>query len=1072
MSLKTTGFPSPEVKIAVVTTVYPGASANTVLEQVTKPIEVAIKGIDGVENYVSNSNNNFSTIAVTISDSANADSVRTKIDSAVKSVVLPTGANAPSIFAPKVGSDEYYYAITAKDDATTTAEMYNAIQIFKTKVEKNSDVNGLQLISAIDKKIVITIDQNKLFTKGISQTDITNQIQLWGLAVPVTQNAEIDGKTTNMTLTISGKTLDEFKDMQITSSVNPRLSYKLKDLVDVSEKYITNGDVQSYIAFKEKDKNITTKGSVFTIDVSDKADLTKYDTELQKVIKTYFDSSSDEFKALSQSDKDLFSKFGLVKVYSVADSNKEQVNEVVSGLIGSKQGEGIFSYAGFILGGIELVFLAMLLFVSWRAAAVSALAIPLSFFFSTIVVKATGNDLNTLVLFSLVLVIGLVVDPALVVLESIQRNLDNGFKGKEAVLKAVDEIGGGLLMAVLTSVLVFVPFGIVSGIFGQIISYIPLTILPALVGSYVVPLVFLTWIGSFVLKRSKSSHHAASEEETLWPVARWMIKINEFILNTPAIIQFIIVVASVAVPVAVAGYFISTKQVKFVQFAEASDADRITVSITRLPQNTLPEAQNRIKDVTSEVITNDNVEYVAPFDSVGLNQTSIILEVGLKPKADRKVKANKIAEDIARSLDDKFKGKFFDITVAVEGVGVPTSAFPIALAIKNVDAATEKRAAEDITKILNSVCKDSNGTLLILGGCSDSKKLVLRVDNGFNSQQTDFIEIKLDRSKLLANPVQPFVVKSIIASQFSSIATTKIATLVQGEQELDIVIANEASGTVKSVEDIKNILIPTLTGKFVKLSAIADISTVESLSSIRRVKGETVGLVNAKPVADYTDQSSVVQIQTLVLKEFNDNYKKNYPSEIDINPYSEGTSASITKSFSELGLAFLLAIVLTYIVLVIFFNSLTQPLVILFSIPLTFLGIFPSLAAFGGGQLGFLEIIGIIILVGLVENVGIFLMDAANQKVREGWDKKKAIAYASGVRFRPIFLTKVTTLVSTAPLAILSEQYRSLSVVVIFGLLASGFISLFISPILYVFFKNVSEKLGNRVKGKPKAEKK
>ena len=140
-----------------------------------------------------------------------------------------------------------------------------------------------------------------------------------------------------------------------------------------------------------------------------------------------------------------------------------------------------------------------------------------------------------------------------------------------------------------------------------------------------------------------------------------------------------------------------------------------------------------------------------------------------------------------------------------------------------------------------------------------------------------------------------------------------------------------------------------------------------------------------------------------------------------------------------------------------------MPIVILFSIPLTFLGIFPGLGLFGGGQLGFLEIIGIIILVGLVENVAIFLIDAANRKEKEGLTSKQAIAYASGVRFRPIILTKVMAIASLAPLAVLSEFYRSLSVVIIFGLLTSGALSLFVTPILYVFFRELSHKVRLRI---------
>jgi multidrug efflux pump subunit AcrB len=126
-----------------------------------------------------------------------------------------------------------------------------------------------------------------------------------------------------------------------------------------------------------------------------------------------------------------------------------------------------------------------------------------------------------------------------------------------------------------------------------------------------------------------------------------------------------------------------------------------------------------------------------------------------------------------------------------------------------------------------------------------------------------------------------------------------------------------------------------------------------------------------------------------------------------------------------------------------------QPLIILFAVPLIFVGVFPALALLAGGQFGFLEVIGILMVIGIAENVGIFLIDYANRKVAEGMDKKEAIAIASGIRFRPVILTKITALAGLLPLAVFSPFWRGLSTVVIFGILSSGILSLFTTPVLY-----------------------
>jgi multidrug efflux pump subunit AcrB len=144
-----------------------------------------------------------------------------------------------------------------------------------------------------------------------------------------------------------------------------------------------------------------------------------------------------------------------------------------------------------------------------------------------------------------------------------------------------------------------------------------------------------------------------------------------------------------------------------------------------------------------------------------------------------------------------------------------------------------------------------------------------------------------------------------------------------------------------------------------------------------------------------------------------------------------------------------------YLVLALFFNSFLKPIIITFALPLSFLGVFPILAL-EQNEFGFLEILGLITLAGIVVNVGIFVIDYANKRVAEGMPVKEAISQATAVRFRPIFLTKVTALGSLLPLAILSPFWRGLDSVVIAGILTSGVLSLFTTPILYTWFDKLS----------------
>jgi HAE1 family hydrophobic/amphiphilic exporter-1 len=454
---------------------------------------------------------------------------------------------------------------------------------------------------------------------------------------------------------------------------------------------------------------------------------------------------------------------------------------------------------------------------------------------------------------------------------------------------------------------------------------------------------------------------------------------------------------------------------------------------------------------------NPEVRYVAPVYSQGANSVNYFIRL-----SDPSEREGKTATQIADNFNHIFENSsvddvYFDVNASTVSPGPPNAIFPISIGIKSPDLAVQREVATDVTTILSQICKNDK-SFNINPNCAIENKVVVKIDNGQGAQANKYVEVRLDRAKLATNPVDPIALREQLADLYQLNNGEELAKFKNNNEQLPIVIA-QSNHKPNSVAELQAVPVATLSGQSVPLGQIADVREVESPGSIRQVDGEAVGVVTAKVQPEFSDQQNAALIQQKVIEEFNANYKSKYPSELVVEGYSEGDVASIAKSFSELGIGLLLAIILTYLLLVIFFNSLSMPLVILFAIPLTFLGIFPGLAYLAGGQLGFLEIIGIIILVGLVENVAIFLIDAANRKEREGWKPKDAIAYASGVRFRPIILTKVMAIASLAPLAILSEFYRSLSVVIIFGLLTSGILSLFVTPILYIAFQEFSHKI-------------
>jgi len=1051
--LKTSGFPSPEIKVALIVTTYPGASADTVLQKVTQPLEGSVKDVAGVRAYSSTSRNSVSIIRIDMTDDANADSVRSKLASVVSSVTLPDGVNTPEVSSPEISGPDYIVSVAG----TNLEQLYSRYEALRQDLTELPDTASVEAIVDLRRFAVIQTKADQLAVNNLRLSDIQTAVNSFTETIPVAGGVTIDEQNQSLQTVITGNSLDDLKALPLTAGV-AQPTVRLADVADVSFEYHFADTTTPVIGVNSADEAITLPAVTLQIKTARGTNLTDYSNKLADLARSYPETSfilpGDEAQVTTAADHTW-----ILQHYTSKEFNDRQVNEVVSGLIGGPLDiSGPAANLGWILGGIQLVFLVMLAFVSWRAALVAAAAIPLSLLFSTIYLYFTGNDLNTLVLFSLVLVIGLVVDPALVILESIQRKIDAGLTGKAATLAAVEDVGMGLFLATVTNIIVFFPFAAVSGLLGEIFSYIPLTIIPATIGSYIVPLIFLAWFGGIFLKPAKKAHTstAGDEVQNLWGVARWLITTNERILRSAVWVRCLIIVIALAVPVAVAGWYFSSGKMKVVQFASGRNADYIDVHLTYANQTPSTERSAILDDMMKTVVVAKGVRQIFPLAAGG--QYYVALD-------SAKERGDYLALDISADLSEDLaaiRSRVYDVTTSVDFVGPPKTSFQLSLAVTSPDAAIRRTAAEAVGKTLQLVC-NTNDVITVTADCAGDR-MVTKVNDGYTDQINSIIAINLNKEALLRNQlVIPNVPVSVLANQAIKQLypdyTRDTRTITLDGVSAQVLVRTDVAQP-STVEAIKNIVLYQTPLFTLRLGDVATIETVEDTASIVRTNGATQAIVLGRLQDKFNDQIVASKVTAAVVDYYAaDNGKHltelGLPQDA-VSAYSEGATANDNKSFQELFIALGLAIVLSYIVLAVFFGSFTQPLVVLFAVPLSFLGIFPALAHLGNGQFGFLEIIGMIILVGIVENVAIFLLDAARQKQAQGWDEIKAISYAAGVRLRPVLLTKFTAIASLAPLAALSETYRSISLVIMFGLLTSGFTSLFTTPILYIFFRWLS----------------
>jgi len=1068
LALRTTGFPSPQINVVIVNAVYPGANSETILKEVTRPIETAVLTTSGVENVNSTSSNSVAQVTAFLKVDADVNQIVTDIQRKIDSLKLPQNVSKPTVFSPKIASTDFIFAVTAPD----RAQLFDTYTKFKDDLLNLNQVDSVTSQVDLSRKIVVAIDKNKLRQEGIEEAQVKAQLASIGQTLPIVANVTINEQ--NQIISASFDEVNLIEQIQnfpilatpaakaVQPGVNTVLTpktYKLGELATVKIDYFFVNDrgeilddLETFYGFNQTNKGVVVPAVLVNVKAVAGTDLPVLEKNIQDLVSKYTGVNYLNFK---QSDKIDIQKVNIIQAYSINEQSKKQVDEVVSGL----------------LQGAVLVFVIMLIFVSWRAAILASLGIPLSLAFAIVYILLVGENLNTLVLFSLVLVIGLVVDPALVVLESLQSKKDLGLSFQEAILESMKDIGDGLLSSTLTNIIVFLPFAIVSGVLGKIFSYIPLTIIPALVGSYLVAIIFLAWLGGFILKRKPKASN--SEEENLWAVSKWVIKINEFILNVNGsmsswksiLLRFSVIVLVLAIPLITTAYLFSSGKLKTVQFTSNPNAPYLQLSgefLTDLPQ---------AKRLTLE---QEVLEFINQNEAVygTTRQGELRYIILLKERQNRgqfsALNSKELAYLLNQQIQERFGNNFFDIQVGIINTGPSNSTYQVSLAVKSEDLQKLKEASVAIGKLaLEQVCQTGSSTVEIKSDCPENQRIIVKVDDGFSKKENLQISIIFNRSKIIENglylpntPLLAFVSQQI-AQKYPQTTREKVGKLNLDGTESEILLVDSGIQVPTTTQELANLEILSPSGRKFVLQDIAEIKEFAGKQTITRLNGETVNELKLRLNQENIDNRGLAaQIgQKLVTYYSENDFEKTKalglePGSIDI--FSTGNTAEFTRTFTELGIALIVSIFLVYFLLVALFRSFLMPIAILFTIPMAFLGSFPALAWLVGDEFGFLEIIGLVILVGLVVNTAIYLIDLANQKIDQGWNWKKAIAFASGVRLRPVFLTNVTSIASLAPLFLVSDFYKSIAATLIFGLASSTIISLFTTPILFVFFKWLS----------------
>ncbi len=979
--------PDITIPIVLVVTPYEGVSSGDIESLITHPIERKLKGLKDVEELRSVSAEGSSMITIEFTPDVDIDNalqwVRDKVDQA-KGDLPKDLENDPSIL--EINLSEFPILLVAVSGAVDENVLKKVGEELEDRIEQVTGVLDVVVTGGREREIRVEFDPDRLFAYRISLSEVIRAIQQENVNIP---GGSIDIGEGKYLLRIPGEFTDPDEiDNLVLTERDGRIIY-FKDVAQIVDSFEDRTSRARLNAKQSVTLAIKKRTGANIIEVADQI------FALLKMADEQIPPGIDVAVTLNQS-KDIRRMVG------------ELENNIITGLI--------------------LVVSVLFLFLGLRNSIFVALAIPFSMLISFAVLQLMGITLNNVVLFSLILALGMLVDNAIVIVENVYRHMSEGHSGVTAAKIATSEVGWPIISSTLTTLCAFFPLMFWPGIIGEFMQYLPLTLIITLTASLLVALVINpTLCGHFMSlgKKTKQKERKPSKVVDSYSKCLQFALMNRFLVVGASI--------SLLIGIVITYFFLGHGTELFPDM----EPNRAFVEI-KAPEGTNLAASNELATkVEAFALEEADARFVITEvgisgsdrgggDSVQSNLSKVTLD--FLDRDDRQEDSRDVLDRLRQRVGPMAGAEF---KVARQEEGPPTGP-PVSVEISG----EEIRVLDRLVSQSKQLIKDVSGLVDLKDDLSKAKPE---------------IRIDVDREKASLLQLSTAEVSEMVKAAISG---TKLGVYREGEDEYDI-IARMPEHRRTSVADIENLLVPAIDGSPVPLSTIADIKLSTGFGAIRHIDQKRVVTISADTFGRNSNEVLSEVQQRLADLDLPAGYQINY----------SGEQEDQQESTVFLSKAFIGAILLIMLVLITQFNSVLQTLIVMTSVVLSLTGVFLGLmitsTPFGIIMTG----IGVISLAGVVVNNAIVLIDYINQLVREGMELNTALLRAGVVRFRPVLLTAVTTILGLLPMAIgvsfdfktftweiggeSADWWGPMAVAVIFGLAFATLLTLVVVPVLY-----------------------
>lgn len=975
--LKVDLLPNVEFPQLSVEVIYPGASPQDINEQVTEKLETKFKGIEGIKKVQSSSFESIAIINMEFPYDTELDDVEQQVNSYIKD------ANFPETVQTNVNRFSFgtfpIFNISLFAKGNTELEQLVEEEIIP-ELNKIQGINNVSVGGLTEEILQITVDQKKAAQMALSLNEIKETINSKKFSFPA---GNLNENEVQVPVRVQEKIeeISELNNLLIKSKFAPEApAVKLGDLASI-EVATEKPEITRYNEKESLSMAITKKQEANTVEIAEK---------VLAVINDYDDRID----------------------YAIGFDSAEGIEKSINTLV--KEG---------LLGALFASFAVLIFLRNFRATIIAIISIPLSLLISSIFLNQMDISLNIMTLGGMAVAVGRVVDDSIVVIENIFRRVRKTNEGMtdQLIQDSTKEILKAITSSTITTVVVFLPLGLVSGITGEFFLPFALTIVFSLLASLIVAVTIVPILAKFSFKMVPKEEKEGAMQRAYSSAIKWSLNHKSIVI----ILSVLLLAGS--------GFLVKGRGFTFIP----NEEQKLLVATFQLPSSTSLEKTNDISLKVEEMFA-DKKE----INEVTVGIGSRDFQTGLKRQNQANyfislgddVSVSKFIPELEKEIEEVVLENEPDAKIGIQEQNVegPPTNNNVNIDLYSTDLQALQDAAASVEGYMNE------------------QEDLKYVSNNFSEKQKQVI-VEIDPEKSAQFGVSGFQILGTISDKTKPVDA---GTLQLGSEDRKVSITYDEKS--ETIADLKKTVIFTQQGP-VPITEIAEISETEAFTSIQKLDGKIFARVSAS-----IDSDDIRTVSAKVIDGVNNDI--DLPEGVSLE--GGGGSDETVETFTQLGIAIVVAIGLVYLTMLITFGQARIPLIILSS--LIFVPIGSLLGLWIADEpMSVSVMIGLLMLIGIVTTNAIVMVDRIGQnRTEKGMAIREALVEAGITRLRPILMTAFATIAALIPLALTTSSgtliSKGLAVTVIGGLTSSTLLTLILIPVIYevFFFRQVKKESG------------